>query len=122
MGDSKSLYSKVSRFYIDNTILESEIDQQRYLHSKEREKKYNDVWCSQKVNLNEIVAHFCPECKRYTDGVKYVFEGERYAVKTDMASGYLRIYDKKLKRFVKLNHEVGNRDETHFKILRREEM
>ena len=59
----------------------------------------------------------------HQQGVKYVFEGERYEVKADMASGYLRIYDKVARSYVTLDGIPSDDLElTHFKILRREEM
>ena len=53
---------------------------------------------------------------------KMIFFGERYNVITDMAGGYLRIYDNSAKTYVKLDGTPGNDKETHFKIKKREEM
>ena len=39
-----------------------------------------------------------------------------------MASGYLRIYDKTLKDYVKLDGTLGLPNETHFKIKKRSDM
>ena len=39
-----------------------------------------------------------------------------------MVAGYLRIYNKKIKRYVTLDGVPGNNKDTHFKILKREEM
>lgn len=40
----------------------------------------------------------------------------------DMASGYLRIFDKNQKTYIKLDGTPGTDKETHFKIKKREEM
>ena len=110
----------MSKHYVENNITEAESE---YNNSKERENKYNANWMKQKVNLNEIVERFTPGAEGEQKGnVKFIFSGERYNVVTDMASGYLRIYDKVLRKYVKLDGTVGNRKETHYKIKRREEM
>ena len=52
-----------------------------------------------------------------------VFAGERYEVRADMPSGYLRLFDKKLKEFVLLDGTpCDDPDFTHYKILRRKDM
>lgn len=43
-------------------------------------------------------------------------------IDADMVAGYLRIYDKRTKKNVKLNGLPGSNKETHFKILKRREM
>lgn len=122
MADAKTPYSTVSNYYITTTVPSSSIDQGRYNRSKERERKYNDNWSKQKVNINEIVDKFAPGCTGVVDGVKYVFEGKKYSVVADMASGYLRIKDNYSGKYLKLDGTPGNREETHFKIKKREEM
>ena len=122
MADSKSLYSKTSKYYIENKTVNSSIDHDRFERSKIREQKYNEEWLKNKVNLNEIIDRFAPDFKSYEDGVKYIFEGDKYTVKTDMASGYLRIMENSTRRYLKLDGTYGNRSETHFKIKKREEM
>jgi hypothetical protein len=128
MSDYKSAYSDISKNYIEHVVPTSEIDRGRYKRSKDREVKFNKNWSKQKVNLNEVVDYFIPAIegfikKRSSGGVKYEFEGKRYIVKCDKVGGYLRIFDKKLHSFCRLDGTPsGNRDETHFKIKRREEM
>ena len=123
MGDSKSRYSDFSNHYVEVAVRQSDLEQARYNRSKEREKRHNENWIKQKVNINDIVRKFTPEDRTgHSNGVKYVFENEKYAIKADMASGYLRIYDKKKKIYLKIDGTPGNLEETHFKIKRRGEM
>ena len=69
-----------------------------------------------------MINKFAPNSVGKEKGVKFIFEGTRYIIKADMASGYLRIYDKVLKDYVKLDGTPGLRSETHFKIKKRSEM
>lgn len=123
MSDSKQRYSDSSRSYISNDVPDSTVDRERYDRSKDREAKWNENWKKQPVNLNEIVNRFTPGAQGRRNGVKYVFENTRWRIDADMVSGYLRVYDKKAKKNVKLDGTPTN-DPTasHFKILRREEM
>ena len=122
--DNKSGYSEESKDYIEKKVKNSEQDKRRYERSKEREKQHNKNWSKTKVNLNDIISKFVPNIlKQYTEsGVKYCWEGEKYKVIADKVAGYLRIYDKGLKRFVKLDGTPGSNEETHFKIMKKEEM
>ncbi len=122
MSDYKSVYSEAAQYYITNEVEASSIDRARYERSKLREKKYNELWRRNSVNLNDVCDEFAPGDLGYKEGVKFIFEGDRYKVKADMASGYLRILDKDTGRYVKLDGAPGGLDETHFKIYRREEM
>lgn len=128
MSDYKAAYSDISKDYIENVVPTNDLDQGRYDRSKLREAQHNEQWKKNKVNLNEIVDKFVPETDKFRSehsegGVKYDFEGDRYIVKCDKVSGYLRIYDKKAKMYCKLDGTPSrNLEETHFKILRREEM
>ena len=114
--------------YIENTVPSSQIDQDRYDRSKEREIKDNENWCSQKVDLNEIVDHFIPESdgpvtQKTESGVKFNFVGKRYIIKCDKVAGYLRIYDKQTKSYCLLDGTPSkDLSKTHFKIKQREEM
>ena len=74
------------------------------------------------VNLNDIVKKFTPGVKGKSKGVKFVFDNGKYIVKVDMPSGYLRIFDKKIKKYVKLDGTPGKNEETHFKVMKRKEM
>ena len=122
MSDAKTPYSKISNYYVTITVPNSSIDQGRYDRSKERERKYNKNWIKQKVNINEIVDLFAPGSTGSVEGVKFVFKSSDYTVITDMASGYLRIKENKNGKFLKLDGTPGNREETHFKIKKKEEM
>ena len=122
MSDYKSVYSEASQYYVEKEVPSSDVTQAQYDRSKAREAKYNENWKKQPVNLNDICDEFAPGDDGYKDGVKWKFDGERYQVVADMASGYLRIYDKETKRWCRLDGTSGGRDDTHFKILRREEM
>ena len=128
MSDSKERYSINAKNYITKTVPGSSLDQERYMRSKLRESKHNEEWCKHKVDLNEIVAKFIPEGAKATkekteSGVKYVYVGDRYIIKCDKVSGYLRIYDKKTRKYCTADG-IPSQDQakTHFKIKRREEM
>ena len=128
MSDSKSTYSEVSKYYVNVTVPQNDIDRRRYVRSKDREKKWNQNWLKNKVNVNEVVDRFVPkgDPKRsfHTEGgVKFDFEGTRYKIKCDKVADYLRIFDKKTKKFCKLDGTPSKYEkETHFKIKRRGEM
>lgn len=128
MSDSKQRYSTNARDYIKKTVPGNLLDQERYKRSKLREAKHNAEWCKHKVNLNEVVAKFIPEgakaIKEKTEGgVKYIYEENRYIIKCDKVSGYLRIYDKQTRKYCTLDGiPTNDQSKTHFKIKRREEM
>ncbi len=116
--DNKALYSKASKYYVNNKA-GADIN---YNKSKNRERKHNANWEKSKVNINEIIDHFAPDFTAKEHHQKLIFYGKDYNVITDMASGYLRIYDNKNKTYVKLDGTPGTDKETHFKIKKREEM
>jgi hypothetical protein len=122
MADSKTSYSNESNNYVTNSIHSSKIDMDRYNRSKVRENKYNENWKKNSVNINDIVNLFTPNAVGSIHGVKYQFEGNRYRIVADMASGYLRIFDKILGQYVRLDGSIGTTEETHFKIKKRSEM
>ena len=123
MADYKTEYSIAAKFYASVMIHGSMLEAIRYYKSKLREAKFNDNWKKNMVNLNDVVDKFTPGAKGKRKGVKFQFENERYIIKVDMPSGYLRIFDKKIKMYVKLDGTPGNnREETHFKIMKRKEM
>lgn len=122
MADDKNRYSEASFEFLTDDVHESDMDMDRYRRSKKREKMHNNSWKKNMVNLNDVVAKFAPNSVGESHGVKYQFESKRYIVKADMASGYLRIYDKQLKQYVKLDGTPGSLQETHFKIMKRSEM
>lgn len=94
-----------------------------YENSKERERKHNDKWISEKVNVIDIVKQYAPDANVYEDGVKFVFEGAENKVICDMASGYLRIQNKATNKHYRLDGTLTNSTKrTHFKIKRKEEM
>lgn len=122
MSDYKDVYSEESQYYVEQVVSSYELDRKRYERSKQRESKYNDQWKKHPVNLNDVCNMFAPGDQGHKEGVKFVFSGNTHEVKADMASGYLRIYNKDAHQYVKLDGTPGTADETHFKILRREEM
>ncbi|MCF0229686.1 MAG: hypothetical protein HUJ76_08370 [Parasporobacterium sp.] len=123
MADQKSAYSEASKHYVEVKVPESAVEKGRFDRSKMREEKYNENWSKQKVNINDIVDAFAPDFTVKEKGTKYIFKGGRYDVSADMAGGYLRIYDNKLKTWVKLDGSpVSNSGEGHYKIKKREEM
>ncbi len=123
MADSKARYSAAAKFYARVMIHGSMLDAIRYYNSKLRESKFNENWKKHMVNLNEVVSRYTPGAKGKPQGVKYVFENSQYAIKVDMPSGYLRIYDKKRRMYTQLDGTPSHRQEdTHFKLLKRKEM
>ena len=122
MADKKADYSDASQNYVTKKIHETPIDLERYKRSKARESKFNDSWKKNMVNINDVIQKFTPNGVSSLHGVKYQVEDVRYIVKADMASGYLRIYDKSLRLYVKLDGTPGSLEETHFKIKKRSEM
>lgn len=128
MADYKTSYSSTSRKYIKKDVSVSALEQGRYDRSKIREAKYNTEWCKRKVNINDLIKKFILDrgdnvIEKSQSGVKYNFEGSRYIIKCDKVSGYLRIWDKKVKKYCKIDGTVSNNlEETHFKIKKREEM
>ena len=122
MADSKSNYSNASTNYVTKKIHQSSDDMGRYARSKTREAQFNEDWKKHMVNINDVIKKFAPNSVGKEKGVKFQFEGTRYIIKADMASGYLRIYDKTLKDYVKLDGTPGTLSETHFKIKKRSEM
>lgn len=75
-------------------------------------------------HLNDVVNAFAPEHEAEQKNGKFIFKASdgSYNIIADMAAGYLRIYDCKNKRYVKLDGKAGNAKSTHFKIKKREEM
>lgn len=123
MSDNKKRYSELSSKYLEDDVNNNEIDKNRFIKSKERERKFGNNWEKNKVNLNEIVDKFCPGAVGKTEsGVKYNYSNGIYTIKCDKVSGYLRIFDERIKKFVKLDGKPGTRNETHFKIKKRSEM
>ncbi len=123
MADSKAGYSKAAKFYARIMIHGSMLDSIRYYKSKLREAKFNDNWKKHMVNLNEVVNQFTPGTKGKAKGVKYEFENTKYIIKADMPSGYLRIYDKNSRMYLRIDGTPSrSQEETHFKIMKRKEM
>lgn len=124
MADSKAGYSVAAKFYAHIMIHGGPLlDAIRYYKSKVRESLYNECWSKNKVNLNDVVNKFTSGAKGKPKGVKYQFENSRYIIKVDMPSGYLRIYDKHVKMYTRIDGTPSRvREETHFKIMKRKEM
>lgn len=125
MSDSKADYSAESGRYVSSATGGSakETDKKAFEKSKGREAKHGENWKREPVNFNEICDKFAPGARGRRRGQKFVVEGKRYVVQADMASGYVRIWDKILRKHVRLNGTPGTYKEgTHFKIKKREEM
>ena len=122
MADSKSNYSNASTNYVTKKINQSTTDKGRYSRSKAREAQYNEDWKKHMANINDVINQFAPNSVGKEKGVKFQFEGAEYIIIADMASGYLRIFDKETQQYVKLDGTPGSLSETHFKIKKRSEM
>lgn len=120
MADAKSPYSETSKYYVEVETAESDAARRMYERSKRREEKHGDCW--EKVNINDIVDEFAPGSDGAEHGVKFIFEGDRYNVVADMASGYLRVYDKELGTYVDLDGNPDIKNVAHYKIMKWEEM
>jgi len=73
--------------------------------------------------LSEVVDKFCLGVVGKTiNGVKFVYKNDNYKIECDKVAGYLRIYDRKGKCYVKADGTPGSSEETHFKINKRKEM
>lgn len=123
MADSKARYSQAAKYYARILIHSSMLNAIRYYRSKVRESKFNENWKKHMVNLNDVVNQYTPGVKGKPKGVKYQFENNKYIIKVDMPSGYLRIYDKSAKMYTKIDGTPSTDFElTHFKIMKRKEM
>ena len=123
MADCKSAYSEASKYYVEVIVPSSDFEKVRYARNKARESEFGKNWEKHKINLNEIVDRFCPDYIVKERSFKFIFKGDRYDVSADMGTGYARIRDKVLKSWVTIDGiPSNNRDETHFKIKKREEM
>lgn len=72
--------------------------------------------------INDIIGEFAPGSVGRKKGYKIKYVGEDYIILADMIAGYLRIIDRHLNRFIKLDGTPGSDPETHFKILARKDM
>ncbi|WP_288801155.1 hypothetical protein [uncultured Fibrobacter sp.] len=123
MSNAKERYSETSKEYCEIKVPSSPLDLARYKRCKERERKFNENWKKEKVNIIDMVNRYAPNAKVYTKGYKFYFEGPDNVVICDMVAGYLRIQNKKTKLFYRLDGSLTKSNErTHFKIKRREEM
>ncbi len=123
MADSKARYSSAARHYARVVSHGTMLDAIRYAMSKAREKKYNENWKKHMVDINDVVKKFTPGVKGEPKGVKFEFKNDNYIIKVDMPAGYLRIFDRKKKKYVKLDgNPSDSMEETHFKIKKRREM
>lgn len=88
-----------------------------------REALFNENWKKNKVNINEIINKYTPNETPKIHGVKSIWKNKDYIIKADMASGYLKIYDRHFKTFLdKYGNLVPDGPDSHMKILRKEEM
>ena len=122
MADQKSAYSQASKNYVDFIVPASADDKGRFDRAKAREALFNENWKTHPVNLNEVVEKFCPNFTVKQKSDKLIFKGERYDISADMASGYLTIYDNKIKQWIRLDGSIAKNGNGHYKIKRREEM
>ena len=123
MSNAKEVYSKLSQYYIEFAIFSTPNTQKAYSASKRREALFNENWKQNKVNINQIIDKYTPEEAPTIHGVKAVWKNKYYIVKADMASGYLKVYDRIQKTFLnKHGNLVPDGKESHMKILRKEEM
>jgi len=74
------------------------------------------------VNLNEIIDQFCPNFTVKEKGNKFIFKGDRYDVSADMVGGYLKIFDKSIGNWIRLDGSIATDENSHYKIKKREEM
>lgn len=122
MSDYKELFSAAAEIFVEASLGGSERERRLYEESRRRAERYEENWAENAVNLIVICDEFAPGAEGFIAGVKYIFRGERFAVVADMASGYVRIYDSVVRSYIKLDGTPGNDDETHFRILKKEEM
>lgn len=124
MSDSKTPYSQAAQLYVE--AAKSEIDPKlsfEYQKSLKRKERHGEKWAKVNVNINDIVDRFAPNSHVREEGIKYIFEGDAYNVVADLATGYLRIYDNRIREYVDLKGKYQkNDDKTHFRILKKEEM
>ena len=123
VANEKEKYSQAAKHYCEEIVPGDPVEQERYNRCKEREREKNETWKRNKVNLVEIVQRFAPNAKTRRKGYKFIFEGDRYTVVADLVAGYLRIRDRVAKKFLdKFGNPSDDGDQTHMKIMRKEEM
>lgn len=123
MSNAKEVYSKLSQYYVEYAVPSTPDLQSGYIASKKREALFNENWKKNKVNINEIIDKYTPNVTPKVHGVKSVWKNKDYIIKADMASGYLKVYDRNLKTFLdKYGNLVPDGPDSHMKILRKEEM
>ena len=122
MSNAKTAYSSSSREYVNNTILQSELDKQRYYRSKTRETLYNENWLQQKVNLNELIEKYAPKAIPKDHGIKMEWKGPKFTVVADKANGSVRIKVNGTSLYLDKNENTTHdKETTHFKIKKWEE-
>ena len=52
--------------------------------------------------MNELVNRYTPGATPKIEGVKAIFDGDRYKIIADLPSGYAKVQDKTTKKMVKL--------------------
>ena len=120
MSNHKTIYSNLSSYYVGFVVPDSEKAQKDFLSSKKREADWNDNWKKYKVNINVLLDKYVPGVHPKIETVKAVYENNRYRLKADMASGYIRVFDKQKKTFLDINGNPSNDPATtHFKILKK---
>lgn len=121
MGDQKSAYSSFAVDFV-SVIAEASKSAAHYLEeANARKARYGARWAKVSVNLVDICDEFAPGAAEENRGHKLIFRGERYTVICDPV-GYVRIWDKQLRRHVDLEGNPVNDKKSHFRILKRKEM
>ena len=122
MADSKANYSNTASTKISESSSDPKI-QAAYARAKEEERKFNTNWVKNKVDLNDLIDKFAPIHTIKIEGSrKCDIIGEKFIIKADIFNGSARLFDRTIKRYVKLDGTKGTLDQTHFKIKKREEM
>ena len=94
MSNAKEINSKLSKYQVEYAVPSSSDLQYGYAESKKRQVLFNENW-----------------------------KNKDYIVKADMASGYLKVYDRNLKTYLdKHGNPVPDGPDSHMKILRKEKM
>ncbi|MDP9801193.1 hypothetical protein J2S49_001269 [Arcanobacterium wilhelmae] len=122
VSDAKAEYSSSAKRYIDHTE-GNPIDIGRVARARDRERRYNSQWLALAVDINQVVEKYTPGVRGKPNGYKWVYRGERYEIRADMIVGYLRVYDLHAHSFLnRMGVPSSVEQDTHFKILKREEM
>ena len=119
MADTKTAYSNSAMHYTSQVPFNKNIE--RASVKAKRVGKYKSKMIS--VDINKIVNEFAPNATIVNNDRKMLFIGEKYVVVADKHAGYLRINIKGTDNYIKLDRTISSKNnETHFRILKKEEM